>query len=86
MVYDSAAVRETARAYLFTPPIRPIGEELRRMERNRKRKPRRWAVERTASGLNRFRRLLIRWEKKVANYLALLHFACVWITYRASGL
>ncbi|AKB47815.1 Mobile element protein [Methanosarcina sp. Kolksee] len=26
---------------------------------------RRWVVERTHSWLNRFRRLLIRWEKKV---------------------
>ena len=32
------------------------------------------------------RKLLIRWEKKAANYLALLHFSCAWITYRAAGL
>jgi hypothetical protein len=25
-------------------------------------------------------------EKKVENYLALLHLACAWITYRAAGL
>ncbi len=84
--YDTPAVRSVARAYLFTPHIRPIGEEPRRMERNRKRRARRWTVERIASWLNRFRRLLIRWEKKVANYLALLHFACAWVTYHASGL
>ena len=34
---------------------------------------RRWKVERTHSWLNRARRLLIRWEKKVANYLGFLH-------------
>ncbi len=34
---------------------------------------------------NRFRRLLIRWEKKVETYVAMLHFACAWITFRASG-
>lgn len=84
--YDYPEVRRIARDYLFVAHIRPIGEEPRRMERNRKRKARRWAVERTASWFNRFRRLLIRWEKKVANYLALLHFACAWIAYRASGL
>ena len=39
----------------------------------------------THSWLNRFRRLLIRWEKKVENYLAMLHFACAWITFRAAG-
>ena len=35
---------------------------------------------------SRFRRLLIRWEKKVENYIGMLHFACAWITYRNGGL
>jgi hypothetical protein len=34
----------------------------------------------------RFRRLLIRWEKRIENYIGMLHFACAWITYRRSGL
>ncbi|NJR40942.1 MAG: transposase, partial [Leptolyngbyaceae cyanobacterium CSU_1_4] len=40
---------------------------------------RRWTVERLHSWLNRFRRLLIRWEKKSENYLAMIHlsFACI---------
>jgi putative transposase len=25
---------------------------------------------------------LIRWEKRVDNYIAILHFACAWITYK----
>jgi putative transposase len=29
---------------------------------------------------------LIRWEKKAENYLAMLHIACAWITYRAAEL
>ncbi|HEX4606861.1 MAG TPA: IS5/IS1182 family transposase, partial [Urbifossiella sp.] len=41
--------------------------------------------ERTHSWMNRFRRLLIRWEKKVPNDKAFLHFACAWITYHAAG-
>jgi len=32
-------------------------------------------VDRIRSWMNRFRRLLIRWEKKVENYIAMLHFA-----------
>jgi hypothetical protein len=36
--------------------------------------------------MNRFRRLLVRWERKLVNYLALAQFACAWITYRAAGL
>lgn len=46
---------------------------------------RRWVVERTHSWMNRFRRLLIRWEKKVGNYEAFLHFACAIICYSGCG-
>jgi hypothetical protein len=35
--------------------------------------------------MNRFRRLLIRCEKKVANYEAFLHLGCAWIAFRAAG-
>jgi len=49
-------------------------------------KARRWVVERTHSWMNRFRRILTRWEKKPENYLALLHFVCAIITFRCSGL
>lgn len=46
--------------------------------------PRRWKVERTHSWLNRARRLLVRWEKKVANYLALLHLQFAIVTLRTA--
>jgi putative transposase len=49
-----------------------------------KGRARRWVVERTHSGINRFRRLLIRWEKREDTYLAMLHFACGIITWRAA--
>jgi putative transposase len=84
--YDYPGVREILEAEEFVAHIRSRGEEALEMERNRKRKARRWVVERTHSWMNRFRRLLIRWEKKGANYLALAQFACAWITYRAAGL
>ncbi len=42
----------------------------------------RWVVERTNSWHNRFRKLLIRYEKKVENYLGLLQLACSIIIYR----
>ena len=50
------------------------------------KKARRWVVERTHSWMNRFRRILIRWEKKPENYIAMLHFACALIAFRAAGL
>jgi transposase len=48
--------------------------------------PRRWVVERAHSWMNRFRRLLVRWDKKPQNYLAFLHFACGLLALRAAGL
>jgi len=48
-------------------------------------KARRWVVERSHSWMNRFRRLLLRWDKKPENYLAFLHFACGFIAFRAAG-
>ena len=43
---------------------------------------RRWVVERTNSWHNRFRKLLVRYEKKSENYLALVSLACCFIVYR----
>jgi putative transposase len=42
----------------------------------------RWVVERTNSWYNRFRKLLVRYEKKSENYLALVCLACCIIVYR----
>jgi transposase len=84
--YDYEAVRETLAAWGYTAPIRCRGEEVQPKREMPGYRARRWVVERTHSWMNRFRRLLIRWEKKVANYLALLHFACAWITFRAAEL
>ena len=83
--YDYPEVRELVAAWGYTAHIRSRGEETASKERIPGYRARRWVVERTHSWLNRFRRLLIRWEKKVENYLAMLHFACAWITFRAAG-
>ncbi len=60
----------------YTPHIRPRGEEKKDLERNPDFRARRWVVEVTHSFLNRFRKLLVRYEKKAANYLALVQLAC----------
>jgi hypothetical protein len=36
--------------------------------------------------MNRFRRVLNRWEKLAKTYLGFLHLACAVITWRAIGL
>ena len=83
--YDYDEVRLLLEQWGYTAHIRPRGEEARDKARIPGYRARRWVVERTHSWLNRFRRLLIRWEKKIENYLAMLHFACAWITFRAAG-
>lgn len=83
--YDYDEVRDLVCAWGYTAHIRQRGEETTG-ERTPGYRARRWVVERTHSWMNRFRRLLIRWEKTVENYLAMLHFACAWITFRAAGL
>jgi putative transposase len=59
----------------------------RREERDEKRndpshKARRWVVERTHSWLNRFRKLLVSFEKTEASYNALLSLAAALICWR----
>lgn len=80
--YDYDEVRELAQEFTFTLHLRTRGEELRERVRHAGAKARRWVVERAHSWLNRFRRILIRWEKKPQNYLAMLHFALAIITWR----
>lgn len=83
--YDYEAVRATVAAYGYTAHIRTRGEEQTAQREIPGYRARRWLVERTHSWMNRFRRLLIRWEKDADNYLALLHFACAFIAFRAAG-
>ena len=84
--YDYDEARDLAQAFGYTAHIRARGEEAQRIKREAGFRARRWVVERTHSWLNRFRRVLVRWEKKAANYLALLHLIFVVITYRCAGL
>jgi putative transposase len=84
--YDRGEVRAILKEFGFTAHIRARGEEAQAIKRKAGYKARRWVVERTHSWLNRFRAILIRWNKKAANYLALLHLAFSIIAYRASGL
>lgn len=83
--YDYAVCRETAVAHGYTPhippkrtaevPLPPPGHPDRHP-------PRRWVVEVAHSWFNRFRRLLIRWEKRAQNYLGFVQLAACLIIYR----
>lgn len=84
--YEGQPVEELLAAWGYTAHIRSRKEEADAKQAVPGYRARRWVVERTHSWLNRFRRLLVRWEKKRENYLAMLHLACAFISFRASGL
>jgi transposase len=85
--YDYDEVREILAEFGFTAHIRARGEEAQAIKREAGYKARRWVVERTHSWMNRFRAILVRWEKKAANsFLALLHLSCAYITFKQAGL
>lgn len=78
--YDSKDVRQFLKRRHYRPHVKSRGQEESQRKKNKRFKARRWVVERTHSWINRFRRLLIRWEKKSDNYLAMLHFAFAYNT------
>jgi putative transposase len=82
--YDDAGSRHEAARRGYVAHIRGRSEEARGRQSGRKR-ARRWVVERTHAWLNRSRRLLVRWERKLANHAAFLHLACALICDRAAG-
>jgi hypothetical protein len=84
--FDCVEARWFVEGYGFTPHIRSRGEEAKARKRHPGSKARRWVVERSHSWMNRFRRILVRWEKRADNYLAMLHIACGIIAWRAAGL
>lgn len=80
--YDNPTSRAAVAAHGYVPHIRRIGEE-KLDEQDEKRYPaRRWVVERTLAWLSKCRAILVRYDKKASNYLALLKLACVLIWYR----
>jgi putative transposase len=83
--FDYAEVRELVATRHYIAPIRARGEEAQAKRAIPGYRARRWVTERTHSWMNRFRRLLIRREKKVENYMVMIELACAYIAFRAAG-
>jgi transposase len=66
----------------YVPHVRQRGEEPQAKKRNPRYRAKRWVVERTHSWLNRYRKLLVRFEKSVDGYEGLLEIACALIVFR----
>src|SRR5262245_60722958 len=84
--YNYAEPKEIVAEFGFTAHVPRDPKGAQAVKRRAGHKARRGVVERTHSWRNRFRGILIRWSKKPANYIALLHFAFALITYRGAGL
>ncbi len=84
--YDYDEVREILEEFGFTAHIKARGDEANELKQEAGKRARRWVVERSHSWMNRFRRILVRWDKKPENYLAFLHFACALIAFRAAAI
>jgi putative transposase len=67
---------------IHIPPKRKKGEPEPVAIKHPGGKAHRWVNERTHSWFNRFRRVLVRWEKKAENWLAVLHFVAAYYTFR----
>jgi hypothetical protein len=78
--YDNDTGYGTCIDHGYQPHIALIRDE--RPARPIKHPARRWVVERTLAWLSMYRGILVRWEKKSANYLGLLKLACGLLWYR----
>ena len=70
----------------FIPHV-PVPDEERTVILNDpEHQPRRWVVEVAHSWFKRFRKLLVRFEKTSASFVALLHLAAAMICWRKIGI
>jgi putative transposase len=81
--YTGEPIEREARRRHYIPHV-PVKGADKPTPKCRHGKARRWKVERTHSWLNRARRLLIRWEKKVVNYVGFLHLQFAIVALRTA--
>jgi putative transposase len=74
--FDNPTAEKAATSASYTPHIRRVGEEKTSCDTSKAEKPRRWVVERTFAWLSKCRGILVRYDKKDINYLALIQLAC----------
>jgi transposase len=80
--YAGEPTLETVVLRGFIPDIKSLGQEKGSKEENPAYKARRWVVEVTRSWMNRFRKLLVRYEKLDKTYKGLLMLSCAFIALR----
>jgi transposase len=83
--YDSDPLRDrlAERGIELICPCRKNNQKRKYHDgRKLRRYKRRWTVERTFAWLQNFRRLVVRWDRKLTTYQGFFHLACLLITLR----
>jgi transposase len=80
--YRSAENLRTIEAHGYIPHVVDRRREARAKRRHPAKKARRWVVEVCHSWFNRFRKLLVRYEKLERSFMALNHLAAAIIAFR----
>ena len=80
--YKGEAALQAVEARGYQSHIKQRKEETEAKQKQPGYRARRWVVERTHSWLNRFRKLLVSFEKTEASYLGLLSLAVALICWR----
>jgi transposase len=83
--YAGGPARQSMLDRNYIPHVKQRGEEVTAKKKRPGYRARRWVVEACHSWFNRFRKILVRYEKKTANYVALLHMAAAIICWRKIG-
>ncbi len=82
--YDSEEAWAGRRRHGYVPHVRSRGEEKKELAAGKK--ARRWIVEVAHSWGNRFRKILVRFEKRKSSFEGLLQLAATIIVFRKRGI
>ena len=80
--YTGEPAKQIIESHGYIPHVKERGEEINSKKNVPRYRPHRWVVELTHSWFNRFRKLLVRYEKRACSYEALIHLACAIICWR----
>ncbi len=83
--YSGEPAQKAIKDRNYIPHVKQRGEEIQEKKDNPHFKCRRWIVEVAHSWFNRFRKLMVRYEKLTETYEALLHMAAAIIAFRKAG-
>ena len=80
--YTGAPALKVIEEHGYIPHVKGRGQESEELKRTPGKKARRWVVEVAHSWFNRFRKLLVRYEKLDRSFLALNHLAASIMAFR----